>query len=247
MARLDRDRDATSMQAVSTGLKIELSDRVRGGTRQRVYTALRDALVAGQLEPGRRLSENELAERLGVSRTPVREALVRLRDDRLVEIVPQLGTFVSKISIAGVADAQFVREALECAAIRLAATRVTAADLQALDVLIARQDDAHRAGDFDRFYTLDDNFHALLCVTSGHGIAWSVAQRADGHLNRVRRLSLPVPEYMGEMIEEHRAVVAALAEHDPDRAEEVLHHHLRMVLSGLQPIRAAHPDYFEDE
>ncbi|EHN12724.1 transcriptional regulator GntR family protein [Patulibacter medicamentivorans] len=228
-------------------LKIALADRARGGTRGRVYSALRDALVAGRLEPGRRLSENELAEWLGVSRTPVREALVRLRDDRLVEIVPQLGTFVSKISIAAVADAQFVREALECAAIRLAATRVTEAELLALQALIAQQDEARAAGDLDRFYLLDDGFHSALCESSGHAIAWTLVQRADGHLNRVRRLSLPVPEYMAEMIDEHRSVVAALAERDPDSAEAVLRHHLRMVLSGLQPIQAEHPEYFEQQ
>lgn len=231
---------------MSAELNVAIPDRVRGGTRQRVYTALRDALVAGTLEPGRRLSENELAEWLGVSRTPVREALVRLRDDRLVEIVPQFGTFVSKISIGSVADAQFVREALECAAIRLAAERVEDNDLVDLGAIIAEQDEAHAAEDFGRFYVLDDRFHAALCLLSGHGIAWSVVQRADGHLNRVRRLSLQVPEYMGAMIAEHRNVVAALAKHDSDEAEAVLRHHLRMVLSGLQPIRAQHPGYFDD-
>jgi DNA-binding GntR family transcriptional regulator len=228
-------------------IRIALADRARGGTRQRVYDALRDALVAGRLEPGRRLSENELAEALGVSRTPVREALVRLRDDRIVEIVPQLGTFVSKISIDAVADAQFVREALECAAIRLAAERASEAELLELRAIVARQDEAHAAGDFDRFFELDDAFHAALCAASGHGIAWSLAQRADGHLVRVRRLSLPVPEYMGEMIAEHRTVLDAVEARDPDRAEEALRHHLRMVLSVLESIRADRPEFFADE
>lgn len=227
-------------------LRIALTDRARGGTRQRVYDALRDVLVAGRLEPGRRLSENELAEALGVSRTPVREALVRLGDDRLVEIVPQLGTFVSKISIGAVADAQFVREALECAAIRLTAERATDADLLELRAIVAQQEEAHAAGDFDRFFVTDDAFHAKLCAASGHEIAWSLAQRADGHLVRVRRLSLPVPEYMGEMIQEHRAVVDAVAAHDPDRAEAELRHHLRMVLSVLEAIRAEHPEFFAE-
>ena len=95
--------------------------RTKGNTRGQAYTVLRDAIVRGELAPGRQLSENELAELLGISRTPVREALIRLRDDRLVEIVPQLGTFVTHISEAGVADAQFIREALECAAVRIAA------------------------------------------------------------------------------------------------------------------------------
>src|SRR3954471_10676901 len=118
---------------------IALADR-RGGTtaRVRVYANLRDAIVRAELAPGRQLSENELAASLGVSRTPVREALQRLRDDRLVEIVPQLGTFVSRISNRALGDAQFVRESLECAAIRLAAERAQPADILALKAILAR-------------------------------------------------------------------------------------------------------------
>src|ERR687889_2430065 len=102
-------------------MRIHLSDRASGGSaRDQVYVALREAIVSAELEPGRSLSENELAEALGVSRTPVREALVRLRDERLVAIVPPPGTFVTLISPDAVPDAAFVLEELECSAIRLA-------------------------------------------------------------------------------------------------------------------------------
>src|SRR4051812_2280005 len=105
------------MPAVPTlSLPLELRAAVRA--RDHAYDRLRAAIVTADLEPGRQLSETELAGRLGISRTPVREALVRLRDDRLVEVVPQLGTFVARIRDSAVADAQFIREALECAAVR---------------------------------------------------------------------------------------------------------------------------------
>src|SRR4051812_42676772 len=104
----------------------------RGPARAHVYTTLRDAIVSAQLAPGRQLSENELAALLGVSRTPIREALQRLREERLVAIVPQLGTFVTHISEAAVSDAQFVREALECSAGRGTALRARDSDLAAL-------------------------------------------------------------------------------------------------------------------
>ena len=162
-------------------------------------------------------------------------------------IVPQLGTFVTRISTTGVGDAQFVREALECAAVRQAAVRANDRDVAALEAIIRRQDDTRDAADFDAFYVLDDELHRALCELSGHGIAWPLSQRAQGHLNRVRHLSLPLPSYLAEMIAEHRAVVAAVAAHDPDAAEEALRHHLRMVLSSLPAIRAQHPDYFEEE
>src|ERR671938_1085574 len=96
------------------GQVISIAERRSGvPARAQVYAALRDAIIRAELAPGRQLSENELAAWLGVSRTPVREALVRLRDERLVAIVPQLGTYVSRISPQAVSDAHFIREALE--------------------------------------------------------------------------------------------------------------------------------------
>jgi DNA-binding GntR family transcriptional regulator len=228
-------------------MRIALGERASGvSARDQVYLSLREAIVSAELEPGRRLSENELAERLGVSRTPVREALVRLRDERLVAIVPQLGTFVTLISNDGVADAAFVREALECAAIRLATERAAEEDLAELQANLAAQDRAQQAGDAAAFDHLDDGLHRRLCELSGREIAWTLSRRANGHLDRVRRLSLPEPGYLGEMVAEHRQVVAAVADRDPGRAEAALRHHLRMVLSSLPHIREAHPDFFEE-
>jgi DNA-binding GntR family transcriptional regulator len=219
--------------------------RSESSARARVYANLRDAIVRADLAPGRQLSENELAASLGVSRTPVREALVRLRDDRLVQIVPQLGTFVSPISNRAVADAQFIREALECASIRAAAPRVTAEDVEMLEHNLAAQERARDTEDFDAFYVLDDQFHQAICDLSGRSV-WNITQRAKGHLNRIRRLSLPMPSYLAEMIVEHREIVARLAEHDPDGAESALRHHLQMVLREVPRIREQHPDFFEE-
>jgi DNA-binding GntR family transcriptional regulator len=228
-------------------LRISREARQSGNARTQAYAVLRDAIVSGELTPGRQLSENELAELLGVSRTPIREALIRLGDDRLVAIIPQLGTFVSRISTSAVQDAQFIREALECSAIRLTAERAERGDLAALDAIVTRQAQVRDAGDFDRFYVLDDEFHGALCELSGHGVAWSLAQRANGHLNRVRRLSLPQPRYLTEMVAEHQLVVEAVRRGDPDAAELSLRHHLRMVLSALPALRDEHPDYFDDD
>jgi len=209
------------------------------------YQAIRDAIVRVELEPGRRLSDNELAAQLGISRTPVREALARLRDERLVLVVPQLGTFVARISPAGVGDAQFIREALECAAVRRAAENATEADLATLEENLAGQEHARADGDLDSFYNLDDAFHHALCDLSRHPTVWSISHRAQSHLNRIRRLSLAVPSYLPEMIDEHRRVLAAVAAHDPDAAELALRYHLRQVLRELPTIRAERPELFE--
>jgi GntR family transcriptional regulator, rspAB operon transcriptional repressor len=108
------------------------------------------------------------------------------------------------------------------------------------------QERAEERGDFDAFYVLDEDFHRVLCDLSGHATVWAVSQRAKGHLNRIRHLSLPIPSYLGEMIAEHRVVVDAVADHDADEAERRLRHHLQMVLREIPQIRAEHPDYFEE-
>ena len=225
-------------------MTLRLIDRGRPAiTRHQVYVTLREAITTAHLVPGRRLSENELARQLGVSRTPIREALALLREERLVAIVPQLGTFVTRVSPAAVADAAFVREALECSAVRLAAERIDAAALGELQANLAAQEQADAAA----FDGLDDDLHRTLCEAGGHPIAWSLAHRANGHLDRIRRLSLPDPEYLREMVDEHHDVVAAVARRDADAAERALRHHLRMVPSLLGALRERHPDYFEQE
>ena len=199
-------------------MRIDRLRRGSGGPASRqVYRALRDAIISTALAPGQRISENELAERLAVSRTPVREALIRLRDERFVQIVPQLGTFVTRISSAAVEDAQFIRESLECAAVRLAAARADAGDGGARRGIVRRQAEVSEHGDHEHFAVLDDEFHAAICELAGHSVAWEVAQRVKGHLNRVRRLSLPQPRYLAEMVAEHRLVLEALAAGRPRR------------------------------
>jgi GntR family transcriptional regulator, rspAB operon transcriptional repressor len=229
-----------------TSIKIEARNGRGGTASEQVYFALREAIVTAGFEPGLKLSENELAGELGVSRTPVREALARLRGERLVAIVPQLGTFVTLISPAAVADAEFVREALECSAISRAVPLIGSEVLEELQANLAAQERACAKVDERSFDQLDEDLHRRLCEASGHSIAWSLSRRANGHLDRIRRLSLPDPAYLGEMLAEHRLVVSAVAAGEAERAESALRHHLRMVPSSLPRLQHLHPDYFED-
>lgn len=216
----------------------------RISTPRQVYRAIRAEIESCELAPGRQLSENELAAGLGVSRTPVREALLGLRDDRLIEVVPQLGTFVTPITRAALEDAQFIRAALEGAAVTKAACNADEEGVVALRAIVARQAQTRDADDLGRFYALDDEFHSSLCELGGHAVAWSISQRASGHLNRVRRLSLPLPTYIAEMVDQHEAVVEAVATRDPESAYRALQFHLSMVLHGLPEVERVHPEYF---
>ena len=211
-----------------------------------LYGALRDLIVRAELAPGERLSESELGDRLGVSRTPVREALGRLRDDRLVEVRPQIGTFVARISPQAVSDAQFIREALECTAVRVSAELADEESMAQIEENLRAQERAVERTDIDSWQLLDDTFHRSLCDLSGHPAVWPVNERAKSHLNRLRRLSLTMPDYLSTMVDAHRAVSDAVARHDPDGAEAALREHLRAVLREVPKIREQHPDYFEE-
>jgi DNA-binding GntR family transcriptional regulator len=225
---------------------MEPIDRTRTSrtTRVEVYETLRASIVSLHRTPGQRLSEAELARDLGVSRTPVREAIIQLRADGLVEVTPQLGSFVSKISLRNVREAQFAREALECAAVRVAAERIDAAATERLRQNVALQRAAQTSADLEQFYRLDEAFHRELVATSGYSGISDLLDRSRAHLNRVRRLSLPVPDVIEELIDQHSAVLEALEHNDADQAEAALRHHLRGVYRVLEPLRDAHPDYF---
>ena len=220
--------------------------RRRGTAGPYLYAALRDLIVRAEMAPGERLSETELGERLGVSRTPIREALGRLRDDRLVEVRPQIGTFVARISPQAVSDAQFIREALECTAVRVAAELVGEESMAQLEENLRAQERATDRADIDSWQLLDDTYHRQLCDLSGHPAVWPVNDRAKSHLVRLRRLSLTMPDYLPTMVEAHRAVADAVGDHDPDAAEAALRDHLREVLREVPRIREQHPDYFEE-
>jgi len=230
--------------AIMTSVEPINRSRTHRTTRVEVYDTLRASIVSLERTPGQRLSEAELARDLGVSRTPVREAIIQLRTDGLVEVTPQLGSFVSKISLRSVREAQFAREALECAAVRAAAQRLDAATVERLRQNIALQRAAQGSSDLEQFYRLDEEFHRELVAASGYPGISDLLDRSRAHLNRVRRLSLPVPDVIEELIDQHSAVLQALERNDVDQAEASLRHHLRGVYRVLVPLRDAHPDYF---
>ena len=209
-----------------------------------MYALLRRAIVSLDLLPGQALSENELAARYGVSRTPVREALIRLADEGLVEVAPQLGTFVSRISVRDVVEIQFIRETLERASLPHAIKNITAADETYLRGLLDDQEEAGRTGDLLRWFGTDEDLHRTLLEIGGHPRVWPIVSSAKAHLDRVRMLSLPDPEILQDLHAQHLAIVDNVTAKQRRKADEVLSRHLRLALDVLQPLEQRHPDYF---
>jgi len=220
---------------------LDLRGRKASTARTLVHRVLRERIVSLDLAPGAAVSEGDLAAELGVSRTPVRESLILLAEEGLIHVYPQLGSFVARIDVQQVRDAQFIREAVELAALHAAAARATPADVAALRALIAAQ----RKADATTFFTLDDDFHRSLMAAAGHESAWRIVGSAKGHLDRVRRLSLPIPNTIERLIDEHTDVVDHLEAGREPAAVAALQRHLRGVFDDLDTIRARHEDLFE--
>ena len=209
-----------------------------------VLEQLRQRIVTLEFPPGSPLSENELAGRLGVSRTPVRESLIVLVEEGLVSVVPQVGTFVSPLRTADIATAQFIREALELASLTEAVERVVDADVDDLRGLLGDQRHAAARHDLDAFFDLDEAFHLRLLAVSAHAAAWRAVSQAKAHLDRARRLSLPLPDQLDVLVDQHEAVVDAVAARDAVAGGAALRTHLRQVFDDIAVVREQHPEFF---
>ncbi|MBM6580686.1 GntR family transcriptional regulator [Microvirga sp. BT689] len=215
-----------------------------GSAAQRIENELRRLIIALELPPGSRLSEQDIAERHGVSRQPVREALIGLARTRLVEIQPQRGTTVVKISVRKMMEARFVREAIETAVVRRACASFDQQSRERINDLLEMQEQAARRDDHDAFQRYDELFHIALAEGAGCPLAWEAVQDIKAHMDRVCQLTLPNPEAMLPLIDQHRAIIAAIDARDEDAAAEAMRHHLTEILRTLPRVEAEHPDLF---
>lgn len=210
---------------------------------QQVYDWLHGRILRGELEPGARLSETEIANQAGVSRQPVREAFIRLTATGLAEVRPQRGTFIGRISIKAVLSARLIREAVESDLIRMVSAQFDDALLEQLEEQLAAQRVASEKQDVEAFIALDDQFHHSLAVAAGHGDVWDVLEGLKSQMNRLRYITARVFDHQ-KLIEQHGAIVQSLRAGDTDAAEQAMRLHLREVLHDLPEIAAAQPEFF---
>lgn len=225
--------------------KLDRAGETAASTAALIERDLRGAIIRLELKPGTRLSEQEIADRLGVSRQPVREALIALAKSRLVEVKPKRGTVVVKISARDMMQARFVREAIETAVAKRACETFDPWTRATIDSIIARQKSAVEAQDHHRFQREDEQFHLALASGAGCSMAWSVIADIKAHVDRVCNLQLRKPELMGGLIAQHEAIMAAVDARDAESAVTAMKTHLNGILSDLPDIEAANLDLFE--
>jgi DNA-binding GntR family transcriptional regulator len=218
----------------------------RDPVRQRLFHVLRQSIIQMVLAPGQALSEKELADTFSVSRQPVREAFIRLSEAGLVEVKPQRGTYVVKISQRAVLEARFVREAVEVAIVKMAAEKgLDPSVLTDLHDLLARQRRCIEPNDNERFYRLDETFHRTLSLGVKQQAAWKVIEEVRAQLDRVRYLSVPHSTPLERLVDQHASIVAAIEERDASRAEQAMSLHLREILVSMPDLVRRFPNLFE--
>jgi DNA-binding GntR family transcriptional regulator len=213
----------------------------------RIYADLRTELVSLHRRPGEPISEAEIGLSYGVSRTPVREAILKLSDDGLVEIFPQSGIFVSRIPLAALPEAIIVRKALEETTTRLAAELATSSQILALHSILERQREADAARDRDGFHQADELFHATIAEIARYPGIWKLILQVKVHVDRFRRLTLPQAGRMTQVIAEHAVILSAIEAHDTAGAAIAMGKHLERLLSDIASIQNINPEFFDEQ
>jgi DNA-binding GntR family transcriptional regulator len=217
----------------------------RGRIRDYVHETLKKNMIRLKLEPGRLISEKEVAGMLQVSRTPIREAFVKLSREELIETVPQKGSFVSLIDLDHVEESRFVRETLESALVRQACTVLTAEQVLQLQNLVSLQELCVGEKNNERLFELDEEFHRTIIVGCGKKQTWGMIQQLSTHYSRLRFLRVAVTDDWQTIISEHQGIVRAIRENDPDRAEQLMREHLGRVNFEKHELKAKYPLYFK--
>ncbi len=212
---------------------------------RQLYQLLLERICRFELEPGQLVSEASLSAALGVSRTPVREAMARLAEQGLVEVLPQRRSRVLPLRHSDLENSQFMREALELAMLRKVMTIPERhVLLMQLDKEITLQRTYLQVGDLDRFYQSDEDFHRHIALFAGYGPVIEEIARVKVHMDRFRQLTVSSVEDLGVVITQHQAIRNSIAGNDAVAAEACLQLHLRRIFSFLEQAAALFPQYF---
>ena len=208
-----------------------------------VFERLREKILALELAPGAVLARAELADMFGVSQTPVRDALIKLSEEGLVDIFPQHATVVSRIDIAQALQAHFLRRAIELEVAGTLAAEPSVLLVAQLRAQVDIQAALASGDDYGRFIEADREFHRLMYVAAGVPDLFDLVRRRSGHVDRLRRLHLPSAGKAKAVVRDHKRIVDAIAAGDPGQARERVREHLSGTLGHADQIRAKYPDY----
>ncbi|MFB5662231.1 GntR family transcriptional regulator [Alteribacillus sp. HJP-4] len=206
---------------------------------------IKDQIIRLELIPGQKVSENRLAESLEVSRTPVREAFVRLSQEGLIDVYPQRGSFISLINEEYVEEGRFMREHMEIAVVKLACSHMPKDHLQHLSENIVLQKNSVKEKNHQRLFQLDEEFHQTIFSGCKKVRTWQTVQNMMVHLNRTRMLSLASELNWEMLVEQHTDILAAIKNQDAGKAEKLMKEHLTLVNIDLEDLKTQYASYFK--
>lgn len=212
-----------------------------------VYKALKGAIVSMAIPPRTSISENNVCDVTGVSRTPVRRAIARLEDEGMIDVYPQRGTFVAPIDLEKVFNGHFIRRAVEVEVVRKAAPLWNEMwDERARRLLRSQQEciDNNRPDALQEFQKIDEQFHRTIAQCAGVEGVWELARDLKDQLDRVRYLAVPGVGHMEAVIAEHEALLRKLKANDEAGAVEAITAHLDTIYDTIERLRDESPEFF---
>ena len=227
-------------------LKIRTLDNFQGSLTDRTVLAIREAIMELNFLPGEIIRKHDICNALGVSRSPVSEALAKLRNEGLVEVVPQSGTFVSRFSLQDIKEGAFLREAIELACIEILASNISEQQLIDLNRNLKLQKVLAESDDYQGFYQLDAKMHGMIMDFTGYKNLAKVTMTGWVQVDRARQLLLPVDGRLKKAFQEHKAVIEALEQNDVALAREKMRTHLNQLILLLTPLEKKHPHLFDN-
>lgn len=214
--------------------------------REYAFRTIKQNIITLELKPGSMISENELATAIGVSRTPVREALIELVKLRLIEIYPQKGSFISLIDSEIVEEVRFVRLVLELSMVELACDIATPEDMIRLEENLNLHEFYIEHKMLEKQLQLDNKFHELLFTISNMSFTHDLLEGMMAHFDRVRSLSLS--SRRGKVIiSDHREIVEAIKSKDKALARQVISNHLSRYKTDEDDLKEQYPHYFKED
>ena len=211
-----------------------------------LHRILRAAIIRGELVPGQAISEIEMSKKFSISRQPVREAFIKLGEERLIEVLPQRGTYIRKISVKEVQEARHLREIIEVSIVREVTEKHDAGLIKTLRSLIAAQKKV-KQGDNHSYLLLDEEFHRALAMHAGREYMWRVTEGIKAQMNRVRFLTFDSATPMSQLTDEHSGVIDAIEAGDTELAAQRMEQHLRALLTSLPLMAERYPEHFVAE
>lgn len=210
------------------------------------YATIRDRIINLSLKPGEKISEKELADEFSLSRTPIREAMIRLQYDGFVDILAQRGTYVTPIKKDTVMAAHYARSTLECALVQDAARQCTEQQIIDLKLNLDEQEAACRRKTYLDIERLDEELHAKIAEAAGYSEVWDVIYPVRLHINRVRMLFLE-EQRIPSIISEHAALISAIEAREPAQALDAMQIHLSYIQTNLAKLADAYSEYINSE